>query len=105
MRGIIIHLISHGLYPYAVTASPQGEALAPHIASSRLPVTPGRRSLRYVALTAHLALFRNGVEPPKRALWAMKRGGEMKKQGVSRSASSKRGDYVSEGVGGTAIRI
>ena len=31
--------------------------------------------------------------------------GEMKKQEVSRSATSKRDDYVSEGVGGTAIRI
>ena len=32
-------------------------------------------------------------------------GGEMKKQEVSRSATSKRDDYVSEGVGGTAKRI
>ena len=45
-----------------------------------------------------LALSENGGEPPKRRLWRMKRGGEVKKQGESRSASSERGDYVSEGV-------
>ncbi len=37
------------------------------------------------------------VEPPTRALWAIKRDGEMKKQGVSRSATSEWDDYVSEG--------
>ena len=36
-------------------------------------------------------------EPPKRRRWRMQRGGEVKKQGESRSASSERGDYVSEG--------
>ena len=45
-----------------------------------------------------LALSENGGEPPKRRQWRMKRGGEVKKQGESRSASSERGDYVSEGV-------
>ncbi len=36
-------------------------------------------------------------EPPKRRRWRIQRGGEVKKQGESRSASSERGDYVSEG--------
>ena len=41
--------------------------------------------------------LRDGGEPPKRRRWRMKRGGEVKKQGAMRSASSKQGDYVSEG--------
>ena len=60
--------------------------------------------LTVVALPSHLALSRNGVEPPKRALWAIKRDGEMKKQGVSRRATSKRYDYVSEGAGGLRVK-
>ena len=36
-------------------------------------------------------------EPPKRCLWQMKRGGEVKKQGAMRCAPSKQCDYVSEG--------
>ena len=36
-------------------------------------------------------------EAPKRRLWRMKRGAEVKKQGAMRSAPSKQCDYVSEG--------
>ena len=50
----------------------------------------------------HIALSETGGEPPKRRQWRMKRGGEVKKQGAMRSASSKQGDYVSEGAGGEA---
>ena len=52
-----------------------------------------RHKLTFTAI----ALSENGGEPPKRRQWRMKRGGEVKKQGESRSASSERGDYVSEG--------